>query len=80
MPPPDTRRIAGPESSQDYRIFVSTEKPKVESLVRPDGRKDDEHRPVCKSDIVLTYNLTFEPMKMRMYSFLHKLLNTVSNY
>ena len=50
MPPPDTRRICGPESSRDYRIFVSTKEKKKEIVEgRPDGRsKDDEHRPVCE--------------------------------
>jgi hypothetical protein len=62
MPPPDTRRICGPESSRDFRIFVSAEKKKeIDIGGRPDGRKkDDEHRPVCKEP---NYFDCFHPFK-----------------
>ena len=57
MAPPDTRRITGPESSRDYRIFVpkdcvKTSTSKADLQKRPDGRaKDDDHRTVCETFI-----------------------------
>ena len=49
MPPPDSRRICGPDTSKDYRLFVTNKHPERSAKGRPDGRiKDDEHRPICK--------------------------------
>jgi len=50
MPLPDHRRINGPESSLDYKIFSAEDQVETElNKKRADGRlQTSNHRPICK--------------------------------